>query len=70
MALAACLHGNYSCNGLRQTPDEPSAARGQPTQHCSHHKVCVEKGSSKNVGYFGSVASSGHELLSKQAERR
>ena len=53
MALAACLHGNDSRNGIRETPDEPLAAWGQPSQQCSHHQQGGEQRSSKNVESFG-----------------
>ena len=53
MALAACLHGNDSRNGIRETPDEPLAAWGQPPQQCSHHQQGGEQRSSKNVESFG-----------------
>lgn len=46
MALAACLHGNYSYNGLRQTPYEPFTAWGQPTQwviFAADHDNCLNR---------------------------
>ena len=53
MALAACLHGSNSRNGIGETPGEPLAAWGQPSQQCSHHQQGGEQRSSKNVGSFG-----------------
>ena len=50
MALAACLHGNNSRNGIWETPDEPLVAWEQPSQQYSHHQQCGEQRSGKNVG--------------------
>ena len=69
MALAACLHGNDSRNGIRETPDEPLAAWGQPSQQCSHHQQ-DGKSAVARMWELLAEAASGHKLPFKQAERR